>query len=69
MPQLQRAEEAHADFNGQHALLKQVSPVAWQHINFYGRYEFGKQPDAINLEEIIQQLVRSRFESELMPTA
>jgi hypothetical protein len=51
------------------ALLKQVSPVAWQHINFYGRYEFGKQPDAINLEEIVQELVRIRFESELMPTA
>jgi hypothetical protein len=32
-------------------------------------YEFGKQPDAINLEEIIQQLVRIRFESDLMPTA
>ena len=51
------------------ALLKQVSPVAWQHINFYGRYEFGKQPEAIDLEEIIQQLVRIRFESDLIPTA
>ena len=50
-------------------LLKQVSPVAWQHINFYGRYEFGKQPDAIDLEEIVRELVRIRFESELMPTA
>ena len=51
------------------ALLKHVSPVAWQHINFYGRYEFGNQPDAINLDEIIRDLVRARFESELMPTA
>jgi TnpA family transposase len=23
--------------------LKQVSPVAWQHVNFFGRYEFGKR--------------------------
>jgi TnpA family transposase len=51
------------------ALLKHVSPVAWQHINFYGRYEFGNQPEAIDLEKIIQELVRIRFESELMPTA
>ena len=51
------------------ALLKQVSPVAWQHINFYGRYELGKQPEAIDLEEIIQQLVRIRFESDLIPSA
>ncbi|MGH0792501.1 Tn3 family transposase [Bacillus cereus] len=21
-------------------MLKQISPVAWQHINLYGRYEF-----------------------------
>ena len=34
-----------------------------------GRYEFGKQPEAIDLEEIIQQLVRIRFESDLIPTA
>ncbi|MEO0012915.1 MAG: hypothetical protein RLZZ535_1304 [Cyanobacteriota bacterium] len=27
------------------ALLSLVSPVAWQGINFYGRYEFGKQPE------------------------
>jgi hypothetical protein len=23
-------------------LITQVSPIAWQHINFYGRYEFTK---------------------------
>jgi len=23
------------------ALVKQASPVAWQHVNLYGRYEFG----------------------------
>lgn len=46
-------------------MLKQVSPVAWQHINFYGRYEFGKQPNAIDLEAIIEKLVKLRFESGL----
>jgi hypothetical protein len=48
-------------------LLMQVSPVAWQHINFYGRYEFGKHPDAIDLEYIIQEMVRRRFESRATP--
>ena len=28
-------------------LLKRISPVAWQHINFYGRYDFSKTPEAI----------------------
>jgi TnpA family transposase len=40
------------------ALLKQVSPVAWQHINFYGRYEFTKGPEHINLGAIVQELSR-----------
>jgi hypothetical protein len=38
------------------ALLKQISPVAWQHINLQGRYEFGKQPTAISIDAIIQAL-------------
>jgi TnpA family transposase len=38
------------------ALLKQVSPVAWQHINLYGRYEFRKAPEAIDIDAIVQAL-------------
>ena len=38
------------------ALLKQVSPVAWQHINLHGRYEFRKSPEAINIDAIVQEL-------------
>jgi TnpA family transposase len=41
------------------AMLILVSPVAWQHINFYGRYEFGKQPEIIDMRGIIQQLART----------
>lgn len=40
------------------ALLSQVSPVAWQHINFYGRYEFDRQPEPIDMELILQQLIQ-----------
>ena len=39
-------------------LLKQVSPVAWQHINLYGRYEFTKEPAPINLETMVEELAR-----------
>lgn len=37
--------------------LEQVSPVAWQHINFYGRYEFTKSVQPIDIEAIVQELV------------
>ncbi len=40
------------------ALLSLVSPVAWQGINFYGRYEFGKPPELIELKAIVPQLAQ-----------
>lgn len=40
------------------ALLTQVSPIAWQHINFYGRYEFTKGPTPINLNAIVEELAQ-----------
>src|SRR6266511_6077336 len=42
------------------ARIARISPVAWQHINFYGRYEFAKGPDLINLEAIVEDLVSIR---------
>lgn len=36
--------------------LAHVSPVAWQHINFHGRYEFTKIPTSIDLDALIDQL-------------
>jgi TnpA family transposase len=41
------------------ALLTQVSPVAWQHINLCGRYEFTKAPEVINIAAIIQALAQT----------
>ena len=37
--------------------LAPVSPVAWQHINFYGRYEFTKSFQPIDIDTIVQELV------------
>jgi len=37
-------------------LIKRVSPVAWQHVNLRGRYQFRNQKYEINLSEIIDSL-------------
>lgn len=39
-------------------MLKQISPIAWQHINLHGRYEFSKQTEGININEIVEQLAQ-----------
>jgi hypothetical protein len=49
LSRLLTSKEAAGDTAGVE-LLTQVSPVAWQHINFYGRYEFTKVPAPISLE-------------------
>ncbi|MBO0782623.1 MAG: Tn3 family transposase [Ktedonobacteraceae bacterium] len=36
------------------AHIAHVSPVAWQHIKFYGRHEFTKASEPINMEEIVE---------------
>jgi hypothetical protein len=40
-------------------VLRQISPVAWQHINLYGRYEFQKFSDSIDLDAIVEQLTQA----------
>ena len=47
------------------ALLQQISPVAWQHINLYGRYEFRKSPEIIDFDAIVQELSRVSVSSTL----
>jgi Tn3 transposase DDE domain len=42
-------KESRGDMQGA-ALVKQVSPVAWQHINLYGRYEFRKRFGGVILD-------------------
>jgi TnpA family transposase len=39
--------------------LTQVAPVAWQHINFYGRYEFTSRVAPIDLERVVAALLQS----------
>ena len=40
------------------AQLRKVSLVAWQHINLHGRYEFTKNTDPIDMNQIIRVLAR-----------
>ena len=40
------------------ARLARVSPVAWSHINLFGRYEFGKPLEPIDLDQLIGELAR-----------
>jgi len=50
-------------------VLKQISPVAWQHINLYGRYEFNKRAEFINMEAIIDELAQLQIPPEPTPDA
>lgn len=36
--------------------LKKISPVSWQHINFFGHFEFNKNPESVNIDKIIENL-------------
>jgi hypothetical protein len=53
-------KESRGDMQGA-ALVKQVSPVAWQHVNLYGRYEFRKQPEP-DVDEIARNWLKSGSE-------
>ena len=65
LSQLWERKSHNGDLQGA-ALLSQVSPVAWQHINVYGRYEFSRGPAAINMQEIIEELDRILMAPELV---
>jgi hypothetical protein len=51
------------------ALLTHVSPVAWQHINLYGRYEFSRWPEAINMQAIMREVAQRQIAPELALTS
>src|SRR5699024_193777 len=45
-------------------ILKHISPVAWQHINLYGHYEFNKQEDLVDMDTVIQKLAQQNVMPE-----
>jgi len=36
-------------------LIKRLSPVAWQHINLIGKYDFCLNQNIINIQEFIEK--------------
>ncbi len=48
-------------------LIKQISPMAWQHINFMGRYEFNKPTEIIDIKEIVKNLKSLSFPQSEIP--
>jgi hypothetical protein len=38
--------------------LKEVSPMAWHHINLHGQYAFGDEPDAVPLAHCVATIVQ-----------
>jgi len=42
--------------NAANQALKRISPLAWQHVNFYGRYQFDSDLMSIDMAELIAQL-------------
>jgi len=37
-------------------VIKRVSPIAWRHINLYGRFEFQQKDTTVNIEEMIKAI-------------
>jgi len=40
------------------AQLHNLSPAAWQHINLFGRYEFTKRVEPIDMKAVIRELAQ-----------
>ena len=47
-------------------LIKKFSPVAWTHINFYGRYDPLRNDSSIDLDKIIKQLSTKAMEVDYL---
>jgi TnpA family transposase len=47
-------------------LIKKFSPVAWTHINFYGRYDLLRNDASIDLDKIIRQLSTKAIEVDYL---
>jgi hypothetical protein len=49
------------------ALLEHVSPVAWRHINFHGRFEFTNSPEQLDIAAMVRELARHPIQSIPVP--
>jgi hypothetical protein len=49
--------------------ILRVSPVAWHHLNFRGRYTFRSQRKPIDIEALVQELAKIQLHSALNQAA
>ena len=61
-------KESHGDTDGA-AFLKDVSPMAWHHINVGGQYAFGDEPAAVPLAHCVATIVQYQPPEKLTPAA
>ena len=43
--------------------LKQISPVSWKHVNFYGEYTFSDAGDIVDLDQMVCRLAALEWKS------
>lgn len=55
--------EQRGDMTGA-AQLKAVSPVAWTHVNFYGRYTFNEEPVEAPIDGFVETMAKFSFRVE-----
>lgn len=65
LTKLMEYHERHGDIE-QANLIKQFSPVAWTHINFYDRYDLLINDVSIDLDKIIRQLSTQSTEMDFL---
>ena len=39
--------------------FERISPLAWQHVNFYGRYQFERDLEPLNFAQLASQIATS----------
>ncbi len=49
------------DFETKVEAIKKISPTAWQHVNFYGEFEFYRKDNGINFSDMIDSIVLKYF--------
>ena len=42
--------------------IKQISPVSWKHVNFYGKYIFRDDGEVVDLDQMVSRLVAIEWE-------
>jgi TnpA family transposase len=61
-------QEKSGDTQGAEA-VKKISPIAWQHINLHGRYEFQKPLDPLDVDAIIREMTGFRPDHHMAQAA